>query len=326
MGLTALLDTVLTIFLSFSAVHSLRIGTLLQHDGAKSIKFSLKQSFVTRRTFAALLIPISVFSCSPSIICLADDFRAAGTVVVDEGETARIYQKARQTENDGDFNDAQKLYEQVVQVQPEFIDAWSNLGNVLTTKGNLDQALLCYKKAISLSPPKNELWVILVNKASIELSTGQTEMALNDLEIAEKVGGRQQVILTNRAVAYSNLNRWQEASDIFETVISSADRNALPWWLRYSMSLLETGRGTEAAAYLQRTLNRFPDETECKAFAVALYSTLGSKQEAQRYWVKLSNEDRIKFMKPDYISSTLQWGPKASKGFKDFLASRQANI
>jgi hypothetical protein len=26
-------------------------------------------------------------------------------------------------------------------------------------------------------------------------------------------------------------------------VISTADRNALPWWLRYSMALLETNRG-----------------------------------------------------------------------------------
>ena len=37
----------------------------------------------------------------------------------------------------------------------------------------MNQALLCYKKAISLQPPKEQLGVILLNKASLELSIGE---------------------------------------------------------------------------------------------------------------------------------------------------------
>ena len=109
--------------------------------------------------------------------------------------------------------------------------------------GNLQQALLCYKKAISLYPPKDTLSVILLNKAAIELSLGENIKALKDLEIAEKISGPLPTIVTNKAVALSIIGKWNEASDLFETVISSGDRNALPWWLRYSMSLLETSRG-----------------------------------------------------------------------------------
>ena len=40
-------------------------------------------------------------------------------------------------------------------------------------------------------------------------------------------------------------------------------------------------RGPEAVAYMQRVLQRYPYETEVKAFGVALYSALGSPQEAR---------------------------------------------
>lgn len=249
-----------------------------------------------------------------------------GTILVEEGEVARIYQKAMQVENDGDLLEAQKLYEQVVQVQPNFIDAWNNLGNVLTSQGNIDLALLCYKKAISLSPPSNELWVILLNKASIELPKGLIQEALADLTIAEKVGGPQPAILTNRAVVLTNLGDWKEACGIFEKVISSADRYALPWWLRYSMSLLESDRGMEAVAYLQRTLNRFPDETECKAYAVALYTNLGAVPEAATYWSKLSIEEKNMYRSNKYITETLHWGPKAVESFNNFLTSKYSKL
>ena len=65
-------------------------------------------------------------------------------------------------------------------------------------------------------------------------------------------------------VALTNEGRWDDALQIFEKIVSSSERNALPWWLRYSMSLLEVGRGVEAVGYYQRTLKSFPREPEIK--------------------------------------------------------------
>lgn len=246
-----------------------------------------------------------------------------------EGEAARIFRKARQIESDSatglsDKKEAQELYEQLVEAEPTFIYAWSNLGNVLVSEGNLDDALLCYKKALSLSPPRESLGVILLNQASVEMSLGQTNEALRDLEFSERISGPLPTILTNKAVLLSNQGKWDEAAEIFEKVISTADRNALPWWLRYSESLLETNRGVEAVAFLQRTLNRFPEESECKAFAVALYSSLGTKIESQRYWLQMTPEERDMYKQESFIQEKLKWGPKAVASFKSFLASKYA--
>ena len=84
------------------------------------------------------------------------------------------------------------------EVDPDFIYGWANLGNVLTSLGNLEDALLCYKKAISLLPPKDSLSVILVNRAAIELSLGRSAESIRDLDIAEKLSGPVPGILTNK--------------------------------------------------------------------------------------------------------------------------------
>jgi len=55
---------------------------------------------------------------------------------------------------------------------------------------------------------------------------------------------------THKAVAMSNMGDWQESAKIFDGVIDSAEKNALPWWLRYAMALLETRRAAEAVGYL----------------------------------------------------------------------------
>lgn len=75
------------------------------------------------------------------------------------------------------------------------------------------------------------------------MSIGMTAEAIKDLAAAERLAGPQPSILTTKAVALSNDGRWEDAATIFEKVISTADRNALPWWLRYSQALLEINRG-----------------------------------------------------------------------------------
>lgn len=103
-----------------------------------------------------------------------------------------------------DYEAAQKFYEEVVEAEPRFITAWSDLGNVLIARGNLKEGLLCYKKALSLYPPKKLLSTIILNKASVEMSLGLTDDAIKDLTIAEKLSNNDPTVLTNKAVALSN--------------------------------------------------------------------------------------------------------------------------
>jgi hypothetical protein len=90
--------------------------------------------------------------------------------------------------------------------------------------------------------------------------------------------------------------------------------------------LLHSIKGTESVAYLQRTLNRYPEEPEAKAFAVALYSALGTKAEAGRYWQQMTPSDRDLYLSPNFITEKLHWGPKAIKNWSEFQQSKYATI
>lgn len=92
------------------------------------------------------------------------------------------------------------------------------------------------------------------------------------------------------------------------------------------MSLLEVGRSIEGVAFLQRTINRFPEEPECKAFACALYTSLGQLLEAGRYWQQMSLEDRNTYSQSNYVRDTLIWGPKAVNSFDQFLQSKYSKV
>lgn len=245
--------------------------------------------------------------------------KSIGTTTID-AQTNSVFMRGRQLENDGAFQEAQKSYEQVIEVEPTYFYAWSGLGNTLVAQGELSEALLCYKKSLSLSPPTNEVAVLYLNIASIESSIGKYEDAIKHLEQSENIGGTNSRISAVRAVTLSLAGKWEEACTLFSKIVSSADRDALPWWLRYSMSLLETSRGMEAVAYLQRTLNRYPFEPECNAFAAALYTSLNSKSDALYYWNKLSAEDQLIYSKIEFVSSKLHWGPKSLTAFQKFVS------
>ena len=74
---------------------------------------------------------------------------------------------------------------------------------------------------------------LALNRAAVELSLGQTDRAIKDLEAAEKLVGGKPSITSVRAVALSNAGDWKAAAELFEEIISSSEKNALPWWLRY---------------------------------------------------------------------------------------------
>jgi tetratricopeptide (TPR) repeat protein len=281
-----------------------------------------KASIFPPKAVSSSLVGLGLLMCPVTTLLPLLEANAATEVGITEiqGETLKLFRLGLRLQQPGeDLQEAQRVMEQVVQVEPDFVYGWTNLGNVLTSLGNLDQATLCYNKAISLRPPPEALAATILNRASIELSTGKTELALRDLTSAERIAGSTPSIMTNKAVALSNAGDWEASAKLFDGVINSSEKNALPWWLRYSMALLETGRGAEAVGYYQRVLKSFPNETECKAFGAALYTFLGAPGEASNYWNRVSETEQMKYRNSDYMIKQLKWGPKAMKAMDSFL-------
>jgi tetratricopeptide (TPR) repeat protein len=260
-----------------------------------------------------------------------------------EGELAQAFNKAIQQEVSGNIAEAKDLYEEILHEVPDFIYGWSNLGNVLTAEGNLQEALLCYKKALSLGPPKSTLPVILLNKGAIEMNLGQNDQAINDFTIGEKIVSKfdtfsaltgnnnnpiYQQFLINHAIALTRIQQYQESLPLFEIALDVASTNteknyAQSWWLRYAMVFIETNQIQSAYNLLQRILQRYPTEPECNAFAtVVSILKQQSLETTESIWQKLSVNDQEKYSSINFLREKLYWGEKSIATLQSFLQNR----
>jgi tetratricopeptide (TPR) repeat protein len=52
----------------------------------------------------------------------------------------------------GQMNEAIEHYKKALQIQPEYADAYANLGATLSNQGKFDEAVVCYNRALSIKP------------------------------------------------------------------------------------------------------------------------------------------------------------------------------
>lgn len=162
-----MISLIISILITFSCIYSFNlkefihrkittipptINSISKHNpfktSARSPRYIITQCITAILTInTAIINPTITLASDESITYLKNndnnnnietknnkDSKIIGKYIID-GEANRIFMKARQCESDGDNIEAQKLYQEVIGVEPTFIYAWANLGNVLTSEG-----------------------------------------------------------------------------------------------------------------------------------------------------------------------------------------------
>ena len=57
-----------------------------------------------------------------------------------------------------EYNQAISVYEKAIELNPEYYEAYNNLGTALKDQGKLDEAIDAYNKAISINPDYAEAY------------------------------------------------------------------------------------------------------------------------------------------------------------------------
>jgi tetratricopeptide (TPR) repeat protein len=281
-------------------------------------------SAVSRRTFfAASSVSLLTITSSPSGTLAADTASIAPT----NSDTKQLFNQARALEQQGNLQAAQRLYEKIVQIAPDFVYGWSNLGNTQTAFGQLAQADESYSKAIQLctqlqdNATCQDLYLIHLNRGSLRLNNHQPQLALVDLIQSNNLRARPDaVILPNLARAYEVNHQYALAADAYATAIRLAGNTVTPFWLRASLVDYQLDRDSSGYALLQRVSSRFPDAPEVKA-ATALYLWTSNsddnddKTKARQVFLEIPNKQRLKFSRDNvYLDETIAWPPKAKEG------------
>jgi tetratricopeptide (TPR) repeat protein len=115
------------------------------------------------------------------------------------------------------------LITKALTVKPDFAEALSNLGIVHANQGNFREAITHYNKALTLSP---DLFDGHVNLGWALFAIGKVQDAVASYETALSICQVDTAVLNNLGHALRSLGRLDEATDTFQSLVNLEPENA----------------------------------------------------------------------------------------------------
>jgi tetratricopeptide (TPR) repeat protein len=217
----------------------------------------------------------------------------------------------------GRHAEAIDLIAAALKLNPKVAGAWINLGNVQAAAGRPEEAAASYRKALALSPGEAS---ILNALAGLSWSLGRRDEALDYLAQILAVRPGDIETLHQRGNLLRGLKRLSEALADFDAVLAQRPDLAETWTNR-AATLSEMGRNHEALESLDRALALEPG-------MVAALSNRGfALRELARFEEALESLDRALAIQPDYAPALANRGKVLSEMNRleeSFAAFRQA--
>jgi tetratricopeptide (TPR) repeat protein len=164
----------------------------------------------------------------------------------------------------GKLNDAVVCFQKAVRLKPEFAEAYNNLGNALYALGQINEALENYKQAIQHKPTYAEAFYNLANCLS---TPGELKAAIDNYKKAIELKPEFAEAYCNLGLAFKGLGNFEAAAINFECAISIKPDSAEAL-NNYGNLLNDTGKFEEAIDKFKRAIKANPEFTEA-------YSNLG---------------------------------------------------
>ncbi|MDO8607505.1 MAG: tetratricopeptide repeat protein [Phaeospirillum sp.] len=148
-----------------------------------------------------------------------------------------------------------------VAVNPDFAEAYSNLGNALKQLGRVDEAMQAYRRAIALKPAFPEPWF---NLGSVLHELGRRDEAIDAYGKALEARPDYVDALSNLGLALKERDRPAEAADSLRRAIALRPDHAEAL-SNLGLILKEGGRVAEAVALFRQAVASRPDHARFHA-------------------------------------------------------------
>ena len=200
----------------------------------------------------------------------------------------------------GRFAKADEAYNNTININPNYIGAWNNLGNNAFRQQNFSQAVKYYNKEI------------IKNKTSIPFrALGRAYVELGKTDSARICFQHSIDINNNYASAYLNLAQLEEDEGNLNKALNHASRayalepNNIEYQYVYSTILVQMDRGKEAIYSLREIIKEWPWHHGAHYNLARALIQSGQKIEGQQYLDK-SEKIRATQAKIDHLENTIR--------------------
>jgi tetratricopeptide (TPR) repeat protein len=153
---------------------------------------------------------------------------------------------------------------------------YNNLGVALLSKGRIDEAMECHKKAIQLDPENAEAYY---NLGNILLSQDKFEQAISEYESAVRLNPQYIKAHINLGMALMEKDRFDEAIGHLAEAVKIEPGNVIAHY-NLAMVLVDKGRLEEAANEYRQVLGLQPENADVHCMLGDVLVQLGRLEEA----------------------------------------------
>ncbi|MDA8689312.1 tetratricopeptide repeat protein, partial [Rhodobacteraceae bacterium] len=197
----------------------------------------------------------------------------------------------------GNLDLAINAFQKVINIKPDYAEAYNNLGNPLTGQGKLDEAIAYYQKALSLKPDYSEAY----NNMGIALHyQGKFIEAISSYQKALSLKPNYSEAYYNIGNAYKGQGRLDEAIASYQKALSLKPDHAE---VSYNMGKVfqDQDKLSEAISSYQKALSLKPDHAEA-------YNNMGTVLQIQgKLDDAITCYQKALLIKPDYADAKSQY-------------------
>ncbi len=182
----------------------------------------------------------------------------------------------------GRLDEAEQLYRAVLKIKPDHVEALTNLGNALYTRGNSTEAVVQYERALALRPDAPD---VVTNFGNALAAAGRHDDAIAQYRKAAELNPRFAEARNNLGVALAKRGGRAEAIEQYEVAIALKPDYAEAH-TNLAIALAEAGRHAEAAAHFQNALALGSESADLHNDLGAMLAALDRHAEAVPHFEK----------------------------------------
>lgn len=154
------------------------------------------------------------------------------------------------------YDNSLKLFDRVVNNNPNDDAAWNNRGVTLNELGEYERAIASFDKVVEINPDDDAAWN---NRGNALDKLDEHEQALSNYDKALKINPNLEEAWYNRGSALANLDRYEEAVTSYDEAIAIDSDNDAAWYNRGN-ALIKLGEYKEAVTSYDKAIFINPND------------------------------------------------------------------